>query len=288
MVYYIKQGKNSIFHKIKCIENECQILGMTTNIKKLEKIVRKMKKNQIEQVVLSKQIKSNQEFIALLKNYDITIFNGKWLIQYMLQEVISYLKKKQKILVDDEISILSNDLIDVVRQNINNFSNTYKKIRIVTNHLEKFRRIEKELYDEKGIPIIVTNNKRKALAKAELIVNFDFVQETINQYNINENAIIINIEREVKINKKRFSGTIINDYEVEFENADETSNIEILDKQDIIEKTAEFDLKEILEEKIYSDAEKYLSYNTFQRVESIIKKYDIKISKLYGINGVIS
>lgn len=288
MAYYIKQGQSSIFQKIKIVGNECQISNMTFNIKKLEKIVKKIKKKEINQVVLSRQIKQNKGFITILNNNDITVFDGKWLMQFMLNDIINYLKKKQKIMSSDEITVLANDLNYEVIQNIKIFANAYKKIRIVTNHLEKFRKIEKELYEEKGIPVVITNNKRKALSKSEIIVNFDFVQETINQYNINENAIIINLNENIKINTKRFCGSIITDYEVEFQNIDENPEIKILNLEDILKKQAEFSLKEILEERIYSNVEKQPNFSRFQMVENIIEKYKIQIKELYGINGIIS
>lgn len=288
MGYYIKQGQSSIFQYITLVEEECQILKPISNItkKKKEKVVQKIKRKGINQVVVSKEIKENKEFIALLNNYDITIIDGKWLMQYMLQRIINYLIKKTE--NADEITILANDLTNEVKQNIKRLAGIYKKIRIVTNHIEKFKRVEEELFENSGIAIIISNNKRKALAKSELIINFDFVQETINQYNINENAIIINLSDKIKINKKRFCGTIITDYEVEIQNLDIESNLEILDLQDILNKQIDFSLKEILEEKIYSNIGKVPNYNVFETVENIIKKYNIQIRELYGLNRNIS
>lgn len=286
MAYYIKQGQSSIFAKIKINENECTIPIITANKKKVEKIVRKLKKKQINQVVLDNKTKESKEFIKCLNNYDIAIIDGKWLMQYMLQDIIE--KSNKKITIDDEITILANDLTNEVSKNIKQFANKHKKIRIITNHIEKFKRIEQEMYEEKGIPIIITNNKRKALSKASLIVNFDFVQETINQYNIYENATIINLSDNIKINKKRFNGTIITDYEVEFQELEKCQEQEILNVEEILQKQAQYSLKEILEEKIYSIVAKQPNYNVFETTQEIIKKYNIKISKLYGINGEIA
>lgn len=288
MGYYIKQGQSSIFQHIKLVKEECQILKPISNItkKKKEKVLQKIKRKGINKVVVSKEIKENKEFIALLNNYDITIFDGKWLMQYMLQQIIDYLKGKTQ--NADEITILANDLSNEVKQNIKRFAGIYKQIKIVTNHIEKFKRVEKELFEKSGIPIIISNNKRKALAKSELIINFDFVQEIINQYNINENAIIINLSDKIKINKKRFCGTIITDYEVEIQNFDIESNLEFLNLQDILNKQIDFSLKEILEEKIYSNIGKVPNYNMFETVENIIKKYNIQIRELYGLNRNIN
>lgn len=224
----------------------------------------------------------------MLRNYDIAIIDGKWLMQYMVEDIIQYLDEKQKIKENSGISILANDLNNEVRQNIRKFSNKYKKIRIVTNHLEKFKKLEEELYEEKGISIIITNNKRKALSKSELIVNFDFVQEVINQYNIVENATIINLNDKIKINKKRFCGIIITDYEVEIQKNINNEKTKFLDIDDILEKQEEFSLKEIIEEKVYSNFAKHPDFNRFEMIENFIKRHNIKIKKLYGINGIFS
>jgi len=281
MSYYIKEGQSSIFSRMKIVENECQIPEISSNSKKIEKIVKKMKKKNIDQVILSKELKQKQEFVQILNNYDIAICDGKWLMQYMLQNIIVFLNKNGKIVANDEITILANDLTNEVKENIKKFSDSYKKIRIVTNHSEKFRRLEEELYDKKGIAIILTNNKRKALSQSMLIINFDFVQEVIDQYNINEKAIIINLNDKIKINKKRFSGLIITDYEVEFRNLNQLVLEEILHEQ------KEFCLKEILEGKIYSTKLKVPNYSTFDTIINLIEEHGIDIKELYGINGVL-
>lgn len=284
MTFYVEQGQISIFRRILIKENVCIILKKLNNNKEIEKIVKKMKQNQINKIVLSKELKKNSELIKILKNYDITIFDGKWLMKYILQDIISYLKKYKQIHEIDEITILVNDLTDEVKENIKQFANIYKKIRIITNHYERFKKLEQELFDINGISIILTNNKRKAMSKSMLIINFDFVEETINRYNIYENAVIINLENKIRINKKRFSGTIISDYEIECEKIGER---EISEQNFVAEKQNKFLLKEIFEEIIYSEFEKMPNYNRFIKIQKLIKKYNIEIKQLYGINGII-
>lgn len=287
MAYYIKQGQNSIFMKVKIDKDECLIPKITSNKKKTEKIVRKMKKMSINQVVLDQETKEKKELVESLNNYDIAIIDGKWLMQYLLQNIIEFLNEKQN-LIEAEVAILANDLTIEVRKNIEIFANEYKKIRIVTNHIEKFKKIEQEIYEQSGIPIIITNNRRRALTKSKLIINFDFVQETINQYNICENAIIINMSEKVKINKKRFCGIIVTDYEVEFQKVEDNRETEFIDSVDIYIKQNQFSLKEILEEKIYSKFQNLQNNKTFEEIKKIIENSNIKITKLYGINGEVA
>lgn len=289
MIYYVKQGQSSILRGIKILNEECMITSniYSMNERKIEKIVKKMSKKGIKQLVLSKELKKQEKLIKKLNSYDITIFDGKWLMQYLLENIILYLKRKNKVSDLNEITILANDLTDEVKQNIRNFASTYKKIRIVTNHLERFKRLEKELYEENGTVIILTNNKKKALANSIIIINFDFVQEMFDQYSVNEKAIIINLTEKIKVNKKRFSGSIITDYEVEFLDTEEiiTKSWKI---RNLIEKQEEFCLKEMLEEKIYTDIIKQPIFNTFTNVQENIKKHKIEIKMLFGINGEIS
>ena len=201
MVYYIKQDEKLRFRKLKIDDNICKI-SIKSHNNMATKIVKKIKKNNIEQVVLSKKIKKNKDIIKELNNYNITILDGKWLMQYMIKEIIFYLEEHKKINDSDEIAILANNSNNEIKRVINELLERYKKVRVVTNNLEIFKKMENELLDYYGIPVIVSNNKRKALNKSSLIINFDFNQENINEYNINEKAIIINLNEEIKIKKK--------------------------------------------------------------------------------------
>lgn len=278
MVYYIKQDEKLRLRKLKIEDNICKIsIKSHNNITK--KIVKRIKKNNIEQVVLSKKIKKDKDIIKELNNYNITILDGKWLMQYMIKEIIFYLEEHKKINDSDEIAVLANNVNNEVRRVINELFNKYKKVRVVTNKLEIFEKIENELFNCYGIPVIVSNNKRKALSKSSLIINFDFNQENINKYSINEKAIIINLNEEIKIEKKRFNGFVVCDYEIALENG---SSIDGLKEQ------TEFSLKDILEEKIYSNIEKINEYNIYNEVRNIIEKYNIHISELIGKNGILN
>ena len=275
MVYYIKQDENLRFRKVKIEDNICKIVTKSDN-STVKKIVKKIKKNKIDKVVLSRRVKENKEIIKKLKNYNIIILDGKWLMQYMIKEIIFYLEEHKKINYSDEIAILSNNANNEIKRVINELFEKYKKVRIVTNNLKTFKKMENELLDYYGIPVIVSNNKRKSLSKSSLIINFDFNQENINEYNINEKAIIINRNEEIKIEKKRFNGFVICDYEIE------------LDREklcDIEDKQTEFSLKDILEEKIYSNIEKTKECIRFNEVRDIIERYNVHICELIGRNS---
>ena len=119
------------------------------------------------------------------------------------------------------ISILVNDINDNILENIKEIVKEYKKINIVTNHIEKFKKIEKQILEKEGIMLVISNNRRKSLLKSKIILNIDFPTELINKYQIYEEAIIVNLKGNVKIEKKRFNGININDYEICFKYEDE-------------------------------------------------------------------
>ena len=79
-----------------------------------------------------------------------------------------------------------------------------KRVNIVTNHINKFKKMEEYLYNELGIILNISNNKSKSLLNSELIINIDFPQELINKYEIYNKAILINILNSVEIKAKKF------------------------------------------------------------------------------------
>ena len=92
----------------------------------------------------------------------------------------------------------------------------------------------------------------------------------LNKYKINENAIILNIEGDMKINSKRFAGINVNDYEIG------------IGREDIIwrENMKEFKTKDLVEATLYIK-------DTFKNIRKKISKNKIFIKELFGENGKI-
>lgn len=141
-----------------------------------------------------------------------------------------------------------------VFENIKKIARNCKRVHIVTNHMEKFKKIEKQLFEEEGIMITVGNNKRKSLSKSKVIINIDFPSELINEYNIFEEAIIINLRKNIKVKSKRFNGKIIDDYEITIKNSEELEHGNF----------NKYNLKEIYEAQFYKK----------QPFENIMKKIE--------------
>ena len=250
MFYIQKNDKLNFIEErlniLKVIDNTIKLpITENTKEKQIEKIA--MKTNKIirkcsnsKKVVLSKDIRKEQTYINYLNSYGIEISDGRWLFEILLPDVTKYIIEKKKI-ERVNISMLINDLTDVEMENIKLLAKEYKSINIVTNHIERFKKLQKDLEDDEGIIITLTNNKKKSLMKSQIILNVDFPRELINKYNIKDDAIMVNIKGKIKINKKRFNGLNIHDYEIDCR--DDRKDIKVLNK--------EFCLKDVYEGGLY-------------------------------------
>ena len=272
--YYIeKMDKHKIIGgKIQFENDNIKIYMDLEKGKNTQKLVKRLLLNEANNVVIDKELITCEKLINLLKSNDIKIFDGKWLEKYLILDILEYIiNKKQIIKAETEIAITANEITDLLIEMIKILSKQYKKLTIVTNHIEKLRKIEKEIKEKEGILIILSNNKNKSLLKSQIIINMDFNQELINQYRIYEEAIIINAEENIRIDAIRFNGIVINDYEIEI------GRKEFI-WRDGIEKYRQRDLLE---------AELYVR-DTFKNIRKKIQTNTIKIKELYGINGVIN
>ena len=266
MFYIEKNDKPSWFERkinlIKVQENTIIVpINENTNKKQVEKIAKKTNKiiskmTSSKKIVLSKKIQQEEQYVNYLNLYGLEISDGRWLFEILLINIVEYLIQKRKI-EKVSISILINDLTEIEFENIKLLANKYKTINIVTNHIEKFKKLEEQLREE-GIIITITNNKKKSLMKSNIIVNVDFPKELLNKYKVNENANIINLKGKVKINQKSFNGLNINNYEIDFRD----------DKKSIQAYSNKYYLKDLYESELYKK----------QRLDSINSK--IKTDKV--------
>lgn len=257
----IRVKENTIILPIneKMTENKIEKLAMKT-YKKITKISNSKK------IVLSKEMKEEEKYINYLNTYGMEISEGRWLFEILLTDIVKYITEKQKI-EKVNISILINDLTDIEFNNIKILAQKYNMINIVTNHIEKFRKLENQLKEE-GIIITITNNKKKSLMKSNIIVNVDFPKELLNKYSLNENACIINLKKIVKITQKRFNGLTVNDYEIVFRN-------DVCDEKFF---NGKYEIKDLYEAGMYKKS-------PFIELREKIKKDGVKINKLFLNNG---
>jgi len=243
--------------------------------KKAEKLAQKtikiLEKTNSKKVVLSKQISKQEEYINYLHSYGAKIIEGKWLFKALTLKVLEYVVEKKRLKKEEiQISILINEIEPNMLENIKEIVKQYKRVNIVTNHFEKFKKIEQQIFDEYGIMITVTNNKKKSLSKSQLILNVDFPKELINKYRIFEEAIIVNLCGNVAISSKRFNGTNIIDYEIDYTSDEEFD----FDKNNL------YDKKKIYEAHICTN-------RTFDYLQKQFLNDKVRIRHLQASNSIL-
>ena len=280
-MYYIKEiDKPSKFLKrcnwIKSENNEIilPIQGEEIKYKQAQKLSKKTKKilqkTNTNKIVLSKIIKKQKDYCNNLYSYGFDIPDGKWLLEILSCETLGYIVEKKNLKKQElMVSILVNQLSEITLENIKQLVKEYKRINIVTNHIQQLKKLEDEILEEEGIMITVTNNKKKSLLKSNIILNIDFPTELINQYQIKEDAIILNIQGNVKIKKKRFCGICINDYEIK--------RVQGLEYEDIEE---QFWNKDIYEACFYKR-------QPIVEIKKKVRKDNVQIAWLQGLRVII-
>lgn len=233
-------------------------------VKKIKKI---LDKTNCKSVILSKYLKKQKDFVDLLNEYKINIIDGRWLFCVLSGKVLDYIVEKEHLKKEEtNVSILVNDDVsDYIIQNIKNIIRTYKSVNIVTTNAGKFKKLEKDILEKEGTMITITNNKKKSLTRSKIILNIDFTSGEINKYNIPDEAIIVNLKKNVEINKKRFNGLNINDYEISFENFEEFD----------YDKSKLYYQKDIYEALIYKR-------QPYEYIERKINRDKVKVIELIG------
>lgn len=250
--------------------NEEEILKQNKAQKLALKTKKTLDKTNSNKIVISKKIKKQTNYLNYLNSFNIEIVDGKLLFGMLAPNIIDYIIENKKMKKQEiTLSICVNQNTNIVYQNIEKLAKEFKSVKIITNHIEKFKNLEKQLYENNGLIIILANNKKKSLATSEIILNIDFPKELLNKYNIYEKAIIINLEGDMQIDKKRFDGLCINDYEIE------SNKLEYSE-----ERLEKYYLKDLYESRFYKK-------QNFQIITKKIKEDQIKIKELIGNNGKI-
>lgn len=252
------EGKNILF-----------LQNLKTNtLKKLDKY---LKVNCVKNVCISDELRTNKEFKDFLLGQAINIFDGKWLYKHMMINIIEFVVQNKKEKMEyQEISILVNEIDDIIIENIYQIAPRIKLLNIITNNENKFKKIEKKIYDEKGILLNINNNYKKSLIKSDIIINVDFCEETVNKYSFPKNACLINLKNEIKIKSKSFEGINICFFDifmpqkyVKLQSNFKKFNLPILYESFIYKRTCSINIKKQIEED------------------------GAKISSLIGSNGII-
>jgi len=283
-VWYIKKSdeQNTFIRKIKQILNVIEVenkegkiickllLNKQTKDKKINSIAKKLNdelyKNCIENVVLSNEFEDLDTFKKELYAENINILNGKILFKYLILDTIKYIYNNQnKKLEEGQISILVNDNTELNLENIIDIAKQVKRLNIVTNNIQKFKKIEEYLYNEFGIMIRVSNNKKKDLLKSDIVINLDFPKESLKKYILPNKCIMINVNEEYEVEAKKFCGININYYKIKL--------------------PEDYKIEGFKNELVY---ESFIYNKTIDEVKKMIKRDKIKIDSLIGKNGNIN
>lgn len=244
--------ENNKKNKIKAIFKKIELKDdrVLINYKLNGKIIKELNKLNIKNIILSKEIKKDKEFINLLYSNNFNIINGRKLFKEIIYILIEEIFETKNLKMQEkQISIMTNKMDSYSKNLINVFSRKFKTLNVVTNNIHYFVTLKEQLWEDEGIVIILTNNKKKALSKSDIIINIDFPEEIVNTYHICDEAIIINLEENIKIKKKRFTGPIINDYKIKAK--EESKLSEFLNKEEY----KKYDVKDLAEVYIANNPE---------------------------------
>ena len=115
-VLYIEKMDKPIWgiQKIKIEQDNCKICLNVEKERKIKKVIKKLIKNEVTNVVLSKEFDENQDFINALNASNINIFNGRWLQKYLAIQILDYIiMKKNAKKEESEIAITVNQITDL-------------------------------------------------------------------------------------------------------------------------------------------------------------------------------
>ena len=77
-----------------------------------------------------------------MNTYGLKIQDGRWLFEILITDIIEYIINKKNLETSKlKISMLINDITDFEIENIKLLAKKYKNLNIVTNHIEKIKKI---------------------------------------------------------------------------------------------------------------------------------------------------
>lgn len=267
----------NIVTKKKISDNEIWILPIKEkySFPKIEKILQKELKNKENIYLLSNELKESK-INLIMEEHNIEYLAEEKIKKILIFEILKYIVDLQNTEMSDlEITVLVNSTSDINMYLVEELAKQVKTLKIVSLNIYKFKNLEEKLYSEYGIPIQFSNSYRKSLEKSKLIINIDFNEFEINEYEIFDKAIIINcIKDNIKIKSRLFNGIVINSLEIKL-------------KKEIIDSFKQMDL--------------YCCYKNLLLYASIIEKEEnifniherinhdnINIVNLIGNNGLIN
>lgn len=217
-------------------------------------------------LLISNKIKTEN----CLKNYEI--FHGKILMTNIIVNLIEYIEDAigTDFRNEDIFICTCNDkykelIIDVAKK--------FRCTNIITDKIKKLKRLENVLSKEGELIYSISNNRKKSLRRAKIVINIDFDKEQFEEFSLNRYCIIINLSNKILELKSSFHGTIVELAEINYKNRYENFiNINEFDKVKLYES--------YIYSKNYNEAKKYIQDDncTIEILKG--KKSEIRASEL--------
>lgn len=267
IIYRLEYKSNNIIDK-KVSNGELIILSSVN--KKVIRDLKKMKNIRCwKNVCISNNLIKNNEFIDFTNQNNLNIMDGKWLLKNIVDKIVEYIAESRKEPLNTyEISILCNKLDDTIVEKTKEICQKVKKCNIVTNNQKQYKKLEEDMYKEKGIILNISNNHKKVLEKSNIIINFDFDDKQIQKCIFSPNAYIINVNK--KLDNSEFGERNIISYKMNLpEKYSEYQNI-----------FENFDSNALYESFIYKNT-------SYKNIKKELSQDDAKIVYLKDVNDKI-
>lgn len=284
-IAYIEEIENKKYFKkvdIRKFDNNYIIaINLKDEIKIKKKLIKYILKFKINALIFSKSLERKfesefKEYIAQ-KNINIEIINGKKVMEFMQFDILQYIMEKQGTdMKQENIFIVFKNEKNLKLDFLTKFIENFRMTNIVTNEVAKFRNIQDNLLENENILISVSNNKRKALKRAKYILNINLKKEELEKYNINRNAIIINIRENIIFDNLNFDGININNINIKLPD-------ELIEKFEVLKN--KYDIKKIYESILLCENIRSMDV---EKIYENIKKDEIGIEEIIGNNGIIN
>lgn len=260
MLINITKRTNNFY--INTIDEDKKIyLIIDENNKNIYKnIIKKLKnektKTQKVQIVLEDDLKEYIDYFSEFK-----ILNGKDFMNNNVKAILEKILENTPMALQD-VFILTNKYNEQSIRMIKNMGQEFKSVNVISKEIEKYKMLE-DILESETIVFSIANNKKKSLKKAKIILNMDFSNEELQEYNICRSAIIVNLSKEKIKNLKSFEGIIVQNVEIELEDSEKN----FFKENNIIEEFKKVELYESISTKKIQDVK--------------------RIKKIYGNNGEI-
>lgn len=250
-----------------------------SNEKKIKKCMKKVqkliKKYHITSIVFSKEIEKQLPSLNENVPKKVHLLDGNGLMPYLIKEILEYIVQKQ----GEKIELLDlyfcmNEPKQIYIDNIKYLAHFFRNIHIVTPRINNFQKIVETIEEKEGTVITISNNKKKSMKRAKLIINFDFKEVEMKKYSIYRRAVIITMKSENNYENVGFEGIQIQ--KIEIDTSPEIK--EFFSKYHLLESVP----LNILYESLLNKQQK------FYQIRKQLSKDQVRVIRLYGKNGIIS